>query len=291
MSGEDIRPYLDHVFLTVDPGTAREIARTDFLKSERFGRFRMKEATSTLIGPYRTANVAGRNTFIEFFPESAPPFEGVRVGMVLSFDKVGESARAHERLKALGVSVRHELVRRNVQGHDDPQPWYNLLRPDFGEKSPFTLFLSEITPEYFDRIGARRSDDGRQSREAYLAAAMKAPHLEAHLFDDLRRVTLRLRSTRAEQLRKVLVALGYESSAESPLHFRGPDADIHVLVNESEPEGVVELGLSLAKPYRESPSVYQFGTKSRLSLSPAGEAGAIWQFADAAARQEGVHCA
>lgn len=279
MSDEDIRPHLDHVFLTVDLGTVKEIAGTDFLSSERFGRFRMKNATSTLIGPYRTANVAGRNTFIEFFPEDAPPFEGVRVGMVLSFDKVGESARAHERLTKLDVPVRHELVRRVVEGHDEPQPWYNLLRPDFGENSPFTLFLSEITPEYFDRLGAHRSLDGSQSREAYLAAAMKAPHLDAHLFDDLRRVTLRLRPARAEQLRRLLVALGYQSSSGNPLHLRGPDADIEVVAEDHGPEGVVELGLLLARPYTASPRIYQFGSKSQLSLSPAGEAGAVWQFA------------
>jgi Family of unknown function (DUF5829) len=287
MSDEDICPHLDHVFLTVDLGAIKEMVGTEFLTSERFGRFRIKNATSTLIGPYRTANVAGRNTFIEFFPEDAPPFAGVRVGMVLSFDKVGQSPRAHERLTKLGVPVQHELVRRSIDGHDEPQPWYHLLRPDFGADSPFTLFLSEITPEYFDRLGARRSPDGRQSREAYLAAAMKAPQLSAHCFDDLRHVVLRLRPARAEQLRKVLAALGYRSLPDNPLRLEGPGASIELVADDHAPEGLLELGLSLTRPHIDPPRVYQFGSGSQLSLSPNGEANAVWRFAGPTLQQVG----
>ena len=78
--------------------------------------FRIKRATSTLIGPYETANVLGESTFVEFFPEASPPLPGITLGLVLSFDRVGESAEARAVLEGNGGKVAYELNRRETPG-------------------------------------------------------------------------------------------------------------------------------------------------------------------------------
>lgn len=278
MSESDIRPHLDHVFVTVGTDVLTSVSDNKFLSDGGFGRYFVKNATSTLLGPYRTTNVAGRNTCIELFSEEAPPFPNVRVGVVMSFDHVGESPQARARLDKLGVTYHHELIRRKVAGHDDPQPWYHLVRPDFGEHSRFTLFLSEITPEYFDRLGATRGPGGAQDRHAYLDAALKAPHLPGHNFEDIQRVVLEMLPARAERLATILTTLGYRAERHGALHLFGPDVELEI---HPVPEGhdrLVELGLRLARPHTGSPKLHQLGASSRLSLSPAGEAYAVWRF-------------
>lgn len=288
MPNQDLCPHLDHVFLTVDRTTVEAIERCPFLAQERFGRFRVKNATSTLIGPYRTANVAGRSTFIEFFPDDAPPFPGVRLGLVLSFERPGQSAAARARLEQAGIPVHHELVRRAVAGHPDPQPWYDLLRPDFGQGSPLTLFLSQITPEYFDRIGARRTSDGRQSREAYLAAAMKAAQSPDHYFADIRRVALRQQWDRADMLARVLTTLGYTQEAVAgAVRLHGPEASIDIHVDAHAPEGLLELELALTRPCDQDS--LSFGAGSELLLGRARENVALWRFAPELTSQEAPH--
>jgi hypothetical protein len=287
MSHDDVRPRLDHVFLTVDAGTFLELQGTPLLFEEKLGRYRIKNATSTLIGPYRTVNISGRNTFIEFFPDNAPPFPGVRLGIVMSFDRPGQSARAQEMFRKQGITFRHELVRRAVEGAAEPQPWYHLVRPDFGADSPFTLFLSEITPEYYDRIGAQRTPDGRQTREEYLAAAMRAPQTGEQYFDDVRRVTLALGAERAERLRTVLSTLGYTCEvARDRLALEGCGATLDVnTCSPGDAEGLRHLELSLTRPFATQPQVLHFGSRSSLELSPGGEARACWTFAPAHARE------
>lgn len=271
---DTVRPYLDHVFLTVNEETLDAITGCDFLVNEEFGRYRVKEATSTLIGPYRTANVAGESTFIEFFPDHSPPFPGTRLGLVFSFDRPGSSPVARQRLTELAATpVSHELVRRMVEGHDEPQPWYHLLRPDFGPDSPFTLFLSEITPEYFARLGAQPGPGGTQDRAAYLAAAMKAAQAPEHYLHDVVSVTLRLRPDRAKALLATLETLGYQVD-DTLAH--GPDVDIEVVIDDSEAEGLLGVRLRLT---RSSPQIHVLGD-STLRLSPGGadDTTAVWDF-------------
>lgn len=283
MLHDNVCPRLDHIFLTVDADTFCALQNEPLLVEERLGRYRVKSATSTLIGPYRTVNVSGRNTFIEFFPDNAPPFPGVRLGIVMSFERPGESAVAQEMFRKQGIPFRHELVRRAVEGSEEPQPWYHLLRPDFGNDSPFTLFLSEITPEYYDRIGALRTLDGRQTREAYLAAAMKASQSSDQYFDEVRRVTLSLDEARAERLYKVLCVLGYtfQATTES-LVLEGGDSRLEVhTCNPGGAEGLRQLELSLTRPFAPQPHVMRFGNRTSLELSPNGEALARWSFGQA----------
>jgi hypothetical protein len=278
----DIRPHLDHVFVTVGSDVLTSVCDDKFLADGAFSRFLVKNATSTLLGPYRTTNIVGRNTCVELFPEGAPPFPGIRVGVVMSFDHAGESLQARARLDKLGVSYHHELVRRKVAGHDDPQPWYHLVRPDFGEHSGFTLFLSEVTPEYFDRVGAIRGPDGAHDRHAYLDAVLKAPHLPSHSFEDIRRVVLELHPARAELLATILTTLGYRAERREALHLSGPDVELEIRQVPQGHDRLVELGLELGRPYTELPRIHDFAGASRLSLSPAGRADAVWSFRAAA---------
>ena len=282
-----VSPHLDHVFLTVDAKTYDDVVNCHFLKTELFGRFRIKTANSTLIGPYSTANVAGESTFVELFPDSAPPFEGIELGIVMSFDRVGESMVARHRLSEREiVPLHYELVRRTVDGDAEPQPWYHLLRPDFGEGSPFTLFLSEITPEYFARLGARPGPDGTQDRAAYLAAAMKAAQTPDHYLLDIAGVELRLRPDRARTLGETLKALGYQDlsatngAASGTQRLRGPEAEIRIEADDQAAEGLLALDLAMTRPYPEPRCQFVFGQSSTLILSPDGheDCSAIWQF-------------
>lgn len=280
MSGTDIRPHIDHVFVTVNRAVIDNMVSVPFISESVFGRYFEKNAVSTLLGPYQTFNVTGRNTCVELFDAEKAPFPGVRVGVVMSFDHVGESPVAQERLEALGVSCHAEQIRRQVPGHDEPQPWYRLLRPDFGEGSAFTLFLSEIRPEYFDRLGAKRGENGAQDREAYLEAALKRPHLPEHNFEDIVGVGLRMRPEQARLLERILVALGYEAKAgPTGVRLVGPDVHIDVEAAADEPEALVSLELALARPHDGEPT-YEFGQACSLSFGQAtGESPtALWRF-------------
>jgi len=256
-------PLLDHVFLTVSEPTLDAITGCGFLTKEEFGRFRIKEATSTLIGPYRTANVAGISTFVEFFPDSSPPLESVRVGMVLSFSRPGTSARVQRRLTEAGFAFHHELVRRTVEGADEPQPWYHLVRPDLGPDSPFTLFLSEITPEYFARLGALPGPGGTQDRAAYLAAAMRAEQQPEHQLVDVVGVTVQLDQARAELLSRILQLLGYTAHGD---RLVGPGVTVVITAGDG-PERLRSLRLRLR---RAEPRHFELGD-STLRLSPDGD--------------------
>lgn len=268
------------MFVTVDAAALGAISEDKFFADSVFGRFFVKNAVSTLLGPYRTSNVVGRNTCVELFSQDAPPFPNVRVGVVMSFDHVGESPEARARLDRIGVPYHHELIRRQVAGHDEPQPWYHLVRPDFGEHSGFTLFLSEITPEYFDRLGATRGEGGAQDRHAYLDAALKKPHLPSHNFEDIRRVVLSMSDEGTARLAAILTELGYRAERRAAaVHLYGPDVELEVRPGAARgADRLIELGLGLRQPHPAGAEVHPLGGASQIALSPAGEAAAIWSF-------------
>jgi hypothetical protein len=277
-----VQAQFNHVFLTVDSKTHRDITECSFFTSEIFGRFRIKETTSTLTGFYRTSNVMGESTFVEFFPDSAPPFEGVRLGLVLSFDRAEQWPIARQTLIEQGaVPVSYELVRRMVPGEKNPQPWYHHLSPDFGSGSPFTMFLSEVTPEYFMRIGAKPGQDGLYGRSAYLAATFKAAQKPEHYLQDITAAKMRLRPNRAAALAATLRLLGYrQHDSGAGTRLQGPNVDLEIVADEERPEGLLELRLGLKRPYPKPNYKLKFGNSSALVLSPEGkdDKSGIWQF-------------
>jgi|GEM_PF-2473281 len=280
MLDDRFTPHLDHVFLTVDPKTMDDILACELLRDDAFSRFRVKQATSTLLGPYETANILGESTFVEFFPAKKPPFPGVTIGIVLSFDRPGEAASAGmELVRDGGVGFDFELNRREVKGYDDPQEWYRLLRPKLGDNSPITLFLSEITESYFDILGAPRDAQGQQPRSAYLDAAAGEPHRADQLFRNISHVTLRLKEERAATLARALRTLGYQQ-AHGDLVLTGPEATITILTDDTQPEGLTKLELDLLRPFSTPGHVLRFGSGSVLtfSINGADDPTAIWEF-------------
>ena len=277
-----VKAHFNHIFLTIDPITHHDIAECPLFASQVLGRFRIKETTSTLAGFYRTSNVMGESTFVEFFPDSAPPLEGVRLGLVLSFDRSGEWPIARQALLEQGATpLSYELVRRVVPGEEEPQPWYHHMRPDFGHGSPFTLFLSEVTPEYFKRIGAKPGPDGLQPRSAYLEAACKAAQKPEHYLQDITAAKIRLRPNRASALVATLRLLGYEECSNGAnARLQGPNLDLEIVAEEQHREGLLELRLELKRPYPEPNFRLTFGNSSTLVLSPAGkdDRSGIWKF-------------
>jgi len=275
-------PHLDHVFLTVDSETMDDILADKVLNDAAFCRFKVKKATSTLLGPYETANVLGESTFVEFFPHEKPPFPNISLGIVLSFDTPGEAADAAMQLvQDGGVGFEYELNRREIPGYDRPQEWYRLLRPDLGENSPITVFLSEITESYFDILGASRNEKGEQPRGAYLDAAVGEPHRPEQMFRNISEVTLRLGTGRTKTLTRLLTTLGYEKSEDAEFTIlRGPEATVKVVTDDDLREGLLKLRLELLHASPDQGQVLAFGSDSQLTLSPDGlnDPTAIWTF-------------
>jgi len=272
-------PHFDHVFVVVDGKTLQSINDCRFLANEEFGRFWLKESESTLLGKYRATNVFGQNTIVEFFLDRFGPFTSVNVGLVLSFDHAGEAIEARQRLQANGIPFHAEFIRRNVAGEANPVPWYHLTRPELGADCPLTMFLSEITPEYYARIGAQFGENRRQDRSAYLEALLKRPQKPEHPFLDVIGVTIRLRPDRVKTVAKILEVLGYERREECPItELRGPESAIKLVSDESAVEGLLAIQLKLKTP--DTGRRFEFNEISSLVLSPRGaqDSQATWSF-------------
>jgi hypothetical protein len=252
-------PRLDHVFVVLDATAYRDVAASTFLR-DHFARVTVKQPMGTLAGHHCAVAVAGESTLIELCP--TPPFPGVSAGLVLSYETPG-------RIKGAGAALdgRVELVRRVVDGAADPQPWCHVLQPDLGGDGPFRLMLSEVTPEYFARIGAK-VHNGQQTRRAYLDATLGRPGPGRRL-RDVAVVTVRLRTERARRLVEILRALGYDEVPTSDgTMLRGPNERVRVIPGVAEPEGVVSVGLAL---HKSDPGRHLFGESSVLD-------GVIWTF-------------
>ncbi|MDB4975916.1 MAG: hypothetical protein JWN48_4257 [Myxococcaceae bacterium] len=283
-------PHFDHVFVTVDDETLREVNACEFLAGERLGRFLIRESESSLIGKYTPTRIFGENTLVELFPNKfgeGEEFASVTVGVVFSFDHPGERISARNRLAAEGIPYRGELIERTLVPGSDPVPWYHSTRPQMGPGSPITLFFSELSPDFLQRIGARIGPDGRQDRSANLEAALQRPHGPRHLMRDLVGVTVRLRPARIGRVVQILSALGYalrETAREVQLH--GPDSVVTLIPDEVAIEGLLSLQIKLARPADEPGLRFDFGPASSLVLSPLGahDDTATWSFEPRKAR-------
>jgi hypothetical protein len=244
----------------------------------RLGRFKLKRADSSLAGVYASAGLACENTLIELFDAKRPLFEAVTGGLVFSFDSPGSSQRSATALTEGGVDdVRYELVRRARSESEEKQPWYHLLQPGLGTDSPFVLFLSEVTPEYFAFLGAQPEADGRLSRRRYLDAVLGESPAAGHILGDIAHVTVALRADRGQRLVDVLSCLGYTVAADAGGSLlQGPDLTIRIQPTDLPDEGVRELGLRLSHPVPDEGLELSFdGCGLRGS---AGSHTATWTF-------------
>lgn len=269
--------FLDHVVIMLDGQAHGALQESDFLRQE-FGRFKVKTANSSLAKTYTSAGLAGVNTLLEFFDVAAPPLPDLIGALVFSFPVPGSIDIARRRLEErLGCEVPYELVRRTVVEGQEPLPWYHLLRPNFGDKSPFILMLAEGVPEYFsEQLGAQRGEGGEMHRKAYLEAALGESHGPDRLLRDVDEVTVRLNGDRAETLGHCLEALGFVGSEQGDVRvYRGVDATLRVLPAGDLTEGVVAVGAALQRPSR-SPRQWSFGESSQLQLGQGHRA--QWSF-------------
>lgn len=277
-SGADLRPVprIDHVMVLLDASAHEEVAACGFL-SERFGRLREKTADSSVAGQYRTLGVAGDSSLIELFSAGMPGLGSLTGGLVFSFEEPGSSLAARALLDASGqVKYHHDLVKRTVAGSAEQQPWYHLISVDLGEGSPLLLFLNEVTPEYFEAVGARPDADGALRRRDYLNAVVGAPGGSSLLMRDITGVTLLVRAERARRIAGALSVFGYAMTEDAgPPELRGPDMTIRLRINESAPERITEIQIRLAEGGHE-PVEFQFGETSRLVVD--ADSTARWIF-------------
>lgn len=277
-------PQLDHVFVTVDAKTLKGINECQFLVEEELGRFLIRDAESTLLGRYEPTRVFGKNTLVEIFPNAFggnDTFKGVSAGVIFSFDRVGQTEVARQRLTDCGISFEGELVERIVRsasGQTDHLPWYVFTRPNMGEKSTAALFFHELTPAYFARIGAKCDAEGRQNRSDHFDAALKRPHSPNHLMQDIVGVTIRLARRHIDHAAGILTAFGYSKSVDGDVvSLRGPTGEIKFVADDSAP-GAVELKIRLSRPMPGRR--FEFSPSSSLVLSPLGadDHFATWTF-------------
>jgi Family of unknown function (DUF5829) len=269
-------PTIDHVMVLLDQRAHQDVLAAGFL-GERFGRLKVKEADSSVAGQYSTLGVAGDNTLVELFSSAMPGASALTGGLVFSFEIPGSSPEARALLDDHpDVSYHGDLVRRTVAGSDEQQPWYHLISVDLGAGSPLLLFLNEVTPEYFQSLGARPDPDGRQSRRAYLDAVLGAPADGSRLMRDITSVTVRVRPPRAQRIVDALTTLGFvEGSDPAGPELVGPDLTLRLRTDEHAVEGILEIQIQLAGDAIQ-PAEYLFGETSRLVIGPAGTA--VWSF-------------
>lgn len=269
-------PHLDHVMVSLDPDAHRELLESPLLPGI-FGRFKIKNAHSSMAGEYSSAGLAGHNTLIEFFHAESPVLPGTTGGLVLSFAVSGAVHRARKLLDERALTrPRYELVQRVSPGTSEPRPWYHLLRPELGEHSPFVVFLSEVTPEYLALLGAPMSDDGALRRDAYLDAALGEPPRPQHCLRDIARVTVRLRPERAAVVKATLIALGYRVLGGDRRELHGPDFTLRMDIDDHGAEGVSEVVVDLAGSALAGREL-RFGDSCRLTVAPEGDS-ATWTF-------------
>jgi hypothetical protein len=277
-SKADLRPVprIDHVMVLLGARAYGEASASGFL-GDRFGRLKEKKADSSVAGQYSTLGVAGDSTLIELFNADMPGSAPLTGGLVFSFEYPGSSQAARALLDASGqVKYHHDLVKRAVEGSAERQPWYYLISVDLGEGSPLLLFLNEVTPEYFEAVGARPAADGALRRRDYLNAVVGAPGGDSMLMRDITGVTLLVRAERARRIADALSVFGYTVTehAEGP-ELHGPDLTIQLRIDESALERITEIGIRLAEGGQE-PVEFQFGETSRLVIET--NATARWLF-------------
>ncbi|WP_327327360.1 DUF5829 family protein [Streptomyces sp. NBC_01210] len=272
-------PRLDHVMVLLDGAAHRDVSASGFL-TQRFGRIKRKEAESSVAGQYSTLGVAGENTLIELFGSDLPSASPLTGGLVFSFEEPGSAQRARALLDASGeVKYHHDLVRRSVEGTDEQQPWYHLISVDLGEASPLLLFLNEVTPEYFQSLGAQPAPDGTLPRKHYLDAALGAPAGGNRLMRDVTGVTISVAAERGRRLADALAVFGYTGAETAPgVHeLRGPGLTVRLETGD-QLERVTEIEIGLDPEVYESsiPREFRFGETSRLVIESAETA--RWSF-------------
>ena len=273
-------PRLDHVMVLLDQAAFHDVAESGFL-GERFARVRRKEADSSVAGQYATLGIAGTSTLIELFG-SVPAGAPLVGGLVFSFEQAGSSSSARALLDESGeVRYYHDLVRRALPGCDEQQPWYHLISVDLGEASPFVLFLNEVTPQYFESIGAKPTQDSRFQRRDYLDAVLGALPERSRLLRDITGITLTASADRARRIADALAALGYQVAGQGEeLVLTGFELTLRLRSGEGA-ERVTEIELALEPGLLgpDTPAEVRFGQSSVLRIGPDDTA--RWTFGSA----------
>jgi hypothetical protein len=253
----------------LDAPAYQDLAASGFL-GERFARLKRKQANSSVAGQYATIGVAGDNTLIELFGADMPGSAPLSGGLVFSFEEPGSATAARALLDASGqVKYYHDLVKRDVAGTSEAQPWYHLISVDLGAASPLLLFLNEVTPEYFGAIGARPAPDGTLRRKDYLDAALGAPSDGSRLMRDIVGVTVVVNADRAERIAHALAAFGFKVTDRSgQVELSGPELTVRLAVDGSARERIadIEVRIEPGQLATLAATEYRFGETSRLVI-------------------------
>lgn len=260
-------PRMDHVMVLVDQAAYQDTVDTDFLGA-RFARRKHKQADSSIAGSYSTLGLAGENTLVELFGAALPSQAPLTGGLVFSFETPGSSAAARALLEQTGqVDFHYDLVWRAVEDADEPQPWYHLISVDLGAGSPLLLFLNEVTPEYFDVIGAKPAEDGSLRRQDYLDAALGEPH-DGRMLRDITGVTVVVTADRARRIAAALTAFGFDERPRAEgVELAGTGLTLLLRTADAEPERVAEIRFALTGADGAAPgSEFRFGADCLLRI-------------------------
>ena len=273
-------PRFDHVFAVVSADAFAAVGACELLTSEAFGRFAVRETESTLIGRYRPMRIIGEHTLIELFQDriGEGEFAAVSCGLVFSFARVGDCEAARRRLSEAAIPFQAETLLRKRPSEGGLGLFYHSTRPQVG--GPLALFLSEVTADYMNYLGAPIGPDGRFDRASYHAASLGRPHSPNAILRDVVGATLRLTPARAARVAQVMALMGYAVAA-TPGEVRLTDGDVGIRLL-TEPDGCAEglrevwMRVSAGQPHYH----FDFGVTSALELSPGGpdDPRAVWRF-------------
>ncbi len=268
--------YLDHTVVMLDDQAHQELLASELVR-QQLGRFKIKTATSSLANTYESAGLAGARTLMEFFHVAAPPLPSLVGAVVLSFPQPGSLQKIRPLLETrLEHGIDYQMVTRTLVEDEEPRPWYQLIRPNLGENSPFLLMLAEVTADYFEHLGASSGPGGELHRHNYLTAALGSDHRPDYYLGDVSEVTINLEAQRAEILGTALVTLGYTAESNGVgICYRGPDITLRVVSSTTLREGIIAIATSLQRP-KAAPIDYRFGTTTKLSFGSPNTG--VWSF-------------
>lgn len=270
---------LNHVFATVDPGTAEAIRNSEFLR--RFANLEIRTTTgarSTWTGRY----LYGRQTYIEFFaPEdfhiNDRPAPVGSWGIALSGDTVGFNRALQERLEAAGQTALVEMDTRKFG--DNTVPWFEALTAitkhgdSGGLGETVSVWAMEYQPSYFELPeAAKESAEGPKdiiSRERY-----QSDTYVQRMMRDVVQVHFELGQADFARIEPLFKAAGYRITRKgNDVLADGSEADFRFRLTRSASRGLREVRFALNAPVRRQ--VERIGN-STLVVGP--DATAIWTF-------------
>ena len=261
--------FLNHVVITLDTPTHREVEQSAFLRG-----FAVTEqrTTTTNRGAHTGFYLYGTHTYLEFVRASKKQPAGSS-GVALGVDRTGA-------LQALVDAATPHLVvegpvTREYEG--EPVPWF-YLGGRAGFSADFTVWLMEYHPQFLARWHPRSAGQGvsrkevlRRYREVVRKSSNAAP---TPYFGDIVGLNVVTGEKTHHNLTELGAWLGYdEHDLGGETLLRGPELGVRLVRTTTEASGVREVTMRVERQPKDEE--YRFGP---TTLRFHGDGLATWTF-------------